>query len=49
LGIIFLKHKLRAIGRSEENIKMQEENTRMKEMQSRETFSRKKRWSRTEC
>jgi hypothetical protein len=41
---------LRATGKSEENIKMREIKTRMKEMQSREAFSRKKkRWSGTEC
>jgi hypothetical protein len=49
-GIVFIKHKLRVTEGSEENIKVREgKNLTMREMQSKETFSRKKRWSGTEC
>jgi hypothetical protein len=49
-GIVFITHRLRVTAGSEENIKMREgKKLTIKGIQSRETFSRKKRWSGTEC
>jgi hypothetical protein len=49
-GIVLITHRLRVSAGSEENIKVKEgKNLTMKGIQSGETFSRKKRWSGTEC